>query len=313
MAGIRHGTSMNSESRRLRSTGRISSDIIAIWPGALLCVYLVAGTMLLLLGRTRVPAAALGVHIAVLVAIASATWLPVVPHWLRRWAPLLSLLFLYTELPLLIRAAGHDSFFDPIVIRWEATMFGGQPAIAWSSARPSMLLSEFLHAAYLSYYPIIFVVPAFLALRHRERDFSEAVFVLLLTFTVCFVAFVVFPVAGPRYLWSSRADAVAGPARQFAVWLLESRSSRGTAFPSSHVAVATTQSILAVTYFGKRGLLVAVVSALLALGAIYGGFHYAIDVVAGVVIGTVVTTIGLTVVRLAGRASVDYANATAPT
>lgn len=269
--------------------------------------------MLLLVGRTRVPAAALGIHIAVLAAIAAATWLPVVPQWLRRWAPLLSLLFLYTELPLLIRAAGHDSFLDPTVVRWEGAIFGGQPAIEWAAARPSMLLSELLHVAYLGYYPIIFVVPAFLALRSRKHDFSEAVFVLLLTFTVCFVAFVVFPVAGPRYLWTSRADAVAGPARQFTVWLLESRSSRGTAFPSSHVAVATTQSILAVTYFGHRGILVAVVSALLALGAIYGGFHYAIDVVAGIVVGAVVTTLGLTVARLVGRESVDYANATAPT
>src|SRR5690349_16861874 len=133
MAGIRHGTSMNSESRRLRSTGRISSDIVAIWPGALLCVYLAMGLTLLLLGRTRVPGAAIAVHLAVLVAIAAATWLPVVPPWLRRWAPLMSLLFLYTELPLLISAAGHSAFFDPTVVRWESTLFGGQPAMQWAA------------------------------------------------------------------------------------------------------------------------------------------------------------------------------------
>jgi membrane-associated phospholipid phosphatase len=313
MAGIRHGTSMNSESRRLRSTGRISSDIVAIWPGALLCVYLTMGVVLLLLGRARVPGAALAVHVSVLVAIAAATWLPVVPSWLRRWAPLMSLLFLYTELPLLIRAAGHDTFFDPTVIRWESSLFGGQPALQWAASWNSAPLSELLHAGYISYYAIIFAVPVVLTVQQRRHEFSEAVFVLLLTFTVCFVAFVVFPVAGPRYLWAPSADVADGPVRRLTLWVLESRSSRGTAFPSSHVAVATTQSILAIAYFGRRGITIGVLSALLAMGAVYGGFHYAIDVIAGAVVGAIVTAIGLASVRLVGRSAVDYANATAPT
>ena len=269
------------------------------------------GAMLLGLGRPRVPPIAIAVHLAVLAAIAAATWLPFVPSWLRRWAPLMSLLFLYTELPLLIRAAGHVGLFDPTVISWESAVFGGQPSIDWAAASASTLLSELLHLGYISYYPIIFSVPVLLTVQRRDHDFSEAVFVLLLAFAVCFVAYVVFPVAGPRYIWPSRADAVAGPIRKFTVWLLEARSSRGTAFPSSHVAVATTQSVLAILYFGRRGIIVGVMSVLLALGAIYGGFHYAVDVIAGAATGLAVTGIGLAVTRLGGRP--DYANATAPT
>lgn len=271
------------------------------------------GAVLLLIGRARVPDAALAVHVAVLIAIAAATWLPVVPPWLRRWAPLMSVLFLYTELPLLIRAAGHHAVFDLTVIRWESAVFGGQPALQWAAAAPSGFLSELLHAGYISYYPIIFVVPVILTVQRREHEFSEAVFVLLLAFTVCFVAFIVFPVAGPRYLWPPRADAMTGPIRRFALWLLETRSSRGTAFPSSHVAVATTQSILAVVYFGRRGIAVCVASTLLALGAVYGGFHYAIDVVVGACVGAAIAAIGLAVARFAGPPVTDYANATAPT
>jgi membrane-associated phospholipid phosphatase len=271
------------------------------------------GTVLLLLGRARVPAAAIAIHVMVLLAIAAATWLPVVPGWLRRWAPLMSLLFLYSELPLLIRAAGHATTFDPTVIRWEATLFGGQPSVMWAAAWNSVILSEFLHAAYVSYYPIIFSVPILLAWQKRDADFSQATFVLLLTFTVCFAAFVVFPVAGPRYLWPSRADVVSGPIRRFTQWILEARSSRGTAFPSSHVAVATTQSILAVVYFGRRGLILGVVSILLALGAVYGGFHFAVDVMTGALVGSIIAIIGLTATRRGGRSGSAYANATAPT
>ena len=297
----------------MRSTGRISSDIVAIWPGALLCAYLTVGAVLLAFGSARVSAAALSVHLAVLAAMAAATWLRFVPAWLRRWAPLLSLLFLYTELPLLIRAAGHQSFFDPTVMRWEAALFGGQPATQWAAAWPSTALSELLHLGYVSYYPIIFSVPVVLALQKRDREFHEALFVLLLTFVACFIAFVVFPVAGPRYLWRSPAADVQGPVRAFALWLLETRSSRGTAFPSSHVAVATTQSILAMLYLRGRGALIPVMTVLLGAGAVYGGFHYAIDVVAGLAVGILVTSIGLATSRFAGGQRPDYANATAPT
>lgn len=302
---------MNAASSRLRSTGRISSDISAIWPGALLVGYLGVAGILLLVGRSRVAPTGIVLHFAMLGAIAATTWLRIVPRWLQSWAPLLVLLLLYAEMPMLIRAAGHEQLFDARVIAWEQSLFGGQPARAWAARWPSLLLSELLHAAYLSYYAIIFVVPTALYVHGRQKQFHEAVFALMLTFVVCFAWYIVFPVAGPRYLWPPGAS-VSGPMRTFTIWLLEARSARGTAFPSSHVAVAVTQAILAARYFGAPGAFVAVLAIGLALGAVYGGFHYAIDVVVGALVGAMVTGTWLLVVsRAAGRA--DHANAMAPT
>ena len=284
----------------------------AIWPGALLVVYLAATGIVLLIGHSRVASVGLALHFAVLGAIATATWHPIVPRWLRAWAPLIALLFLYTEMPMLIRAAGHARLLDAEVLRWEGAIFGTQPALAWAAHWQSRVGSELLHGAYLSYYGIIVAVPIGLYSAGRHAEFAEAVFVLMLTFVACFVFYIVFPVAGPRYFWTSPASADPGPIRAAAVWLLETRSSRGTAFPSSHVAVAVTQSILAVRYFGKRGTIIGTLGLGLALGAVYGGFHYAIDVVAGVVVGAVMTLAGLALAkRLATRGS--QANAIAPT
>jgi membrane-associated phospholipid phosphatase len=78
------------------------------------------------------------------------------------------------------------------------------------------------------------------------------------------------------------------------------------------VAVATAQAILAIRYFGWRGAGVAVLTAGLALGAIYGGFHYAVDVIAGVGVGSLVTAAALLVNRVVRTAPVQ-ANASAPT
>jgi membrane-associated phospholipid phosphatase len=279
----------------------MSSDIRAIWPGALLTVYLSSIGALFLVSRARPSGAAMTAHFGVLAFVALATWLPRTPARLRRWAPMLTLLFLY--------AVGHTNTRDLIVIGWEQSLFGGQPSVAWAARFPSQALSELLHLAYIAYYPIIFAVPALLEVRKRRDDFDAAVFVLLLTFLACFLAYAVFPVAGPRYVWPAAPAAHDGPVRTFTNWLLESRSSRGTAFPSSHVAVATAQCVIATRYFGQRGALLAIPVVLLGLGAVYGGYHYAIDVLAGALFGVLTALSGFATLRAVRR----QANATAPT
>ena len=282
----------------------------AISPGALLACYLAAGAILLVAGHERVYAGGITVHVLVTATVIAATFAPRVPTWLRAWTPLLALLFLYTELPMLIRATGHGRFFDMTVISWETRLFGGQPAISWALAWPARWLSESLHAAYLAYYGIIFSIPAGLWLARRREEFSEAVFALMLTFVACFVCFIAFPVEGPRYLWPGTAPD--GPVRRITLALLESRSSPGTAFPSSHVAVATAQTLLGWRYFGWRGLLLLPLTLGLAAGAVYGGFHYAVDVLAGAVFGVLMALTGLELFALVARTA-DQANATAPT
>ncbi|MGH7678158.1 MAG: phosphatase PAP2 family protein [Gemmatimonadaceae bacterium] len=285
----------------------------AIWPGALLVVYLGATGALLLVGWARISVADVALHFGVLGAIAAATWISRLPRWIRDWAPLLALLFLYTEMPALIRAAGHEQMFDATALRWETAAFAGQPALDWAARWPSVVVSEALHLAYLSYYLIIFSVPAMLYFTGRRQEFSEAVLVLMLTFVACFVAYLVFPVEGPRYSWASSSRAPEGPVRAFVVWLLEARSSRGTAFPSSHVAVSVAQSLLAWRYLGAQGLPIAVLSAGLALGAVYGGFHYGVDVIAGAVLGTAIAVSWIAVTHTRSRDVPIHANATAPT
>ena len=272
--------------------------------------YLAAGAVLLLLGRQRVYAGGIIAHLAVLAAVAAATFWRRLPSWFAAWTPLAAILFLYTELPMLIRATGYGRFFDDPVISWETAIFGGQPALDWARSWPQVWLSEALHATYLSYYAIIVSVPLLLWLARRREDFPEAVFALVLTFVSCFVCYIAFPVEGPRYLW--RGTAPDGPVRAATLALLESRSSPGTAFPSSHVAVASAQALLAVRYFGARGLLLLPFAIGLAVGAVYGGFHYAIDVVAGAILGILIALAGLEVFALIPR-SEGQANATAPT
>jgi membrane-associated phospholipid phosphatase len=212
---------------------------------------------------------------------------PGVLRTLRDWAPLLAVPLLYTELPPLI-AGAESRFHDQLVQQWESALFGASPAHVAAGRFAWTRLSELLHLGYLSYYLIIYAPPLWLYLKGERRNFELTVTALAIAFTGCFVVFVYFPVAGPRYLWSAPPGIPDGPVRRAAVWVLANGSSKGAAFPSSHVAVAVAQSLMMLRHHRRAGLLISIASLLLALGAVYGGFHYGIDVLAGAATGIVV-------------------------
>src|SRR5690606_32570498 len=146
-------------------------------------------------------------------------------------------------------------------------------------------------AAYLSYYAIIYGPPLLLYLAGRRADYHELLFPLMLTFLVSYLFFIYFPVQGPRYLFPPPGGGLeAGPAYRLAHRVLEAGSSQGAAFPSSHVAVAVAQTVLVARLLPRLLPAVAILAAGLAAGAVYGGFHYATDVVAGLALALVLIT-----------------------
>lgn len=236
-----------------------------------------------------------------LAAAAALRWWPLAPalaaaarRWPRvavvvsDWYPLLLLPALYTELALLNRALYSGTYFDGLVQRWEEALFGGQPSRALAAALPHLALSEPLHAAYLSYYAIIYGPPLLLYFARRHSDYHELLFPLMLTFFVSYLFFIYFPVQGPRYLFPPPGGGLeAGPVYRLAHRVLEAGSAQGAAFPSSHVAVAAMQTAMVARLLPRLMPLVAVLTLGLAAGAVYGGFHYATDVMAGFALAAV--------------------------
>lgn len=209
-------------------------------------------------------------------------------HWLLDWYPLLLVPAFYAELVLLNRSVWGGRYFDAVVLGWERAIFGGLPSQELAPAMPWPALSEPLHAAYVSYYLLIYGPPLLLWLRASRSDFRQTVFALMLTFFVHYLFFIYFPVQGPRYLFDAPAASEIGgyPMRELAHALLQAGSSQGAAFPSSHVAVAMAATVMTARFLPRLATIVGILSVLLALGAVYGGFHYAVDAVVGAVVGT---------------------------
>ena len=197
--------------------------------------------------------------------------------------PLVVAPLLYAEIPSLISAVG-SIYHDATIQQIELAVFGMQTSQRFAAAFPNVVVSELLHAGYLAYYPAIFVPPLMLYIRGERSAYAETVVALTATYLLCWGIFVLAPVEGPRYLWGA-AVAPDGPMRRLANEVLTAGSSRGAAFPSSHMAVVTAQTMMAFRWQRSVGWVLSVISLLVGFGAVYGGFHYATDIVAGALLG----------------------------
>jgi membrane-associated phospholipid phosphatase len=264
----------------------------------LLAIYAVLGGAAMLFPHR--PAEWLWLAVLHVVAIIAGLALPVVSRTWNAFAarfpgpatrvsdfyPLVLIPFLYAELPFLNQAVWNGRYFDEVILRFEQSLFGTQPSRAWAAAMPALPVSELLHGFYLSYYLIIFLPPIVILASAGRLAFREAVFAVMLTFVAHYMFFIYLPVQGPRYIFPAPGGVIAdGSMYQLTHALLEAGSSRGAAFPSSHVGVAVAQVIICWRYVPRFAPVIAVLAAGLACGAVYGGFHYAIDAIAGAGLG----------------------------
>jgi len=211
--------------------------------------------------------------------------------FLAEFYPLLVDVALYTGIGLLNSAAGIS--YDRLIQGWEAALFGGQPSRDWIRSQPWPLLSWPLHVGYLSYYLILAAAPLGLWLGGRRDAARRTILLMMVTFYICYGSFLLFPVAGPRYLFPLAQNAATAVAPAvFAQRLLDGAAAWGTAFPSSHVAVALVASLTAARDWRALGLVLTPAAVLLSLGTVYGQFHYAVDALAGAALAAVVLAFG---------------------
>jgi membrane-associated phospholipid phosphatase len=218
------------------------------------------------------------------------------------WYALALMPLLYAEVAVLNVAVHGGRYFDSVIVGWETALFGGSPSQELAVALPWLPLSEVLHASYLSYYFVIYLPPLYLYLRRRTGEQQTASLALMLAFFAHYLVFIAFPVEGPRYLFPPPGGELAqGWVYRLTHTILEAGSSRGAAFPSSHVGVAVVQAALAFQLLPRAAPLLTAATLGLAVGAVYGGFHYASDALAGLVLGLLLVLLGPFLVRwLAG-------------
>ncbi|RKU36797.1 hypothetical protein C6495_02855 [Candidatus Poribacteria bacterium] len=239
------------------------------------------------------------VRACVIAAILSLTLVKgTLPHpwqFIRDWYPLSTIALFYFEMGKLTRLVFHR-FFDDAIIQWEKRVFRGMPCIELSHKFPSLLLSEVLHLCYFSYYVIAVFLAAWLYFQGKVVPFQETVFAETLTFNLSLLCYPFIPATGPRYHFDKIEGKLAsGFFFRLTHAILSTGSSKGTAFPSSHVSLSVIVLLCALRYDTTAFLILLPLCTGLTLGTVFGRFHYAIDALAGAVLAVLIFVIMLVI------------------
>jgi membrane-associated phospholipid phosphatase len=200
---------------------------------------------------------------------------PRLPDLARDWIPVALLPVLYLEVGLINQFVA-PGYHDEAVLALEHAVFPVPPRDALHALLPWRPVAAYLAFGYLAYYALLPMLGIPMYLAGRRREYREMLTPVLITFFFCFLCFVLFPVAGP---WYARAH-TAGVTDT----LLAHGSSKGAAFPSSHVAVAMVVWLLAWRYDRRVFWVMAAIVPALIVGTVYGGYHYGVDALAGVAV-----------------------------
>jgi membrane-associated phospholipid phosphatase len=248
--------------------------------------YLAIDTAILMLNAGRIPLAplffAVNAASAGLVMLLTRLEEPLSPllRFLGSTYALFLTLAYYTKTGLVNQEIAR--LHDLTIQGWDRAVFGSDISLTWHHRMPSAALSTFLHASYAAFYPMVLLPCVLLFLPAYRARFERGMLQLTATLYLCYATFALWPVAGPRYFFGVAAGRAADvPAARFVHAVLEGGSAWGTAFPSSHVAAAWCALIILLPTHRRLALLLAPVAGGLALGTVYGQFHYGIDALAG--------------------------------
>jgi membrane-associated phospholipid phosphatase len=203
--------------------------------------------------------------------------------------PFAALALFFEELgPLLPRL--HRGTHDAAVEALDRWLFGMHPHAAWMPAMPYRWLSEAMFAVYCGYYLLIYLPPIVLAVRGRREAAADVALRLMTTYLACYLLYLAFPVVGPHLT----TPPYRGPLTDGLFYRLSHMAhahgdAAGTAFPSSHVAGSVAIALACRRWLPGPWSRVALFLAVsVAPATVYTRNHYAVDVVAGLLVVTTV-------------------------
>jgi membrane-associated phospholipid phosphatase len=208
---------------------------------------------------------------------------------LRDWAAVALLLVAYREMDW-FSALPRNFELQLHWLKWDRAILyqgGLQRAIEALGA----LLPGYLELCYLLVYAVAPFVVAILYLEDRRERVNEVLFLYLLGTLLAYALFPYFPSDPPRVAFGgSDTPNVSSALRELNLWLVGNYGIHSSVFPSAHVSSAFSAAWALFAYLPERkriGWGMSVYAMSVALATIYGRYHYAADVAAGIAVSLV--------------------------
>jgi membrane-associated phospholipid phosphatase len=201
----------------------------------------------------------------------------------RDWLPLALTLMAYREMDWFTPAA-PDHHLEFRWIQWDRTLLHdwGFQRIIESLGAP---LPSYFELCYLLVYAVGPCTVAVLYLEHRREQVNRVLFLYLLGTLSSYALFPFFLSQPPRTLFAGQdLPNVMTALRRFNLWIVNGYGIHSSVFPSAHVSSAFSAGWALLLYLPQRkryGRAMLIYAASVAIAAVYGRYHYAVDVVAG--------------------------------
>lgn len=204
--------------------------------------------------------------------------------FLSYWYPLGLSGFFFEEIHSLVHLI-HRGWFDAGLIRFDFAMFGAHPTV-WFEQYVSYGLTETMNCFYFLYWPLIPALALLLWWRNHKQ-FSEFVFALSLSYIFCYLVFIFYPIEGPHHTLrqlQTVSDMPGGVFTHLVAFVEKHGRIHGGAFPSAHVTGSIVATVAAYRYARKLGHIVLLLALGVCVSAVYGRYHYAVDIWGGIAV-----------------------------
>jgi membrane-associated phospholipid phosphatase len=210
-------------------------------------------------------------------------------RFLSDWYLLVYLPFCYKQVPYLVSML-NLSPVDSKLAHWDLVMWHVDP-IFWLSSMRTPLVVEFLQVIYSMFLPGMLALGVILWLTRSRQEFRYGTFVIAATFLVSYLGYLLMPARGPRFMaYASHYPPLQGlwtfHFLQNALNTLEGM--QYDCFPSGHVAVLVVGCYVARKISAPVFYIFSAFAALITVSTVYLRYHYAIDVIAGMLLAIVI-------------------------
>ncbi len=229
------------------------------------------------------------VAIAVILTLAHKSRDGGVWEFLHDWMPLVFFTTAFEEisyLSLTIRGEWQNAH----LIALESWLFSTSP-MQWMHSHAREWLIEFLEFGYFSFYPLYPAVGGLLWAWRKQPEFRGAFRSLTDTLSVgyaaCYATYLLFPTQSPanRAGVQQIGSAHAGIFQHLVRAIQNHAGVHGNAFPSAHIMLTFVVLMFGYRFLPRVAPWLLLPILLMCVGAVYDGYHYTSDVMAGALIG----------------------------
>jgi len=213
------------------------------------------------------------------------------------WLPVLFFITVFEEVSFLSLSL-RSNWQNEHVIAFEALIFGAVP-IRWMHQHAKPWIVGYLEFGYFAFYPLYPVVGGlFWAWQEQPRfrgGFRNLTDTLSVGYAACYTAFLLFPTQSPaNRMGVQQVNSAHGGVFQPLVRTIQNHAGvHGNAFPSAHIMLAFVVLVFVYGYLRRIGPWLLFPILLMCAGAVYDGYHYASDVIAGAALGLVLGAGGM--------------------